>query len=156
MSAQSHGMRGPRGERGQQGPKGETGSAGPAYVTWEQWKIAHDELTRRTFRWIAVLFIVVIGALAGLGFAISGNQDAIHQIQQSRLQNCLNTDRNHDKTVATLDYEIKTTIAGAPPSKRASLALQLHASRAFTVALINTLQPHTNCYARITPPSPHS
>lgn len=87
---------------------------------------------------ISCLSVVVV-------IALFRSDDAIREIQQSRLDFCRQQNARHDGTVRVLDRQIQHF----PPRARMRAIRQ----RAGTVALIDALAPKRNC-VRAIPPRP--
>lgn len=94
------------------------------------------------FFWLFVVTFAVSIALGLYGHTLGS-------IQHSRLVNCRQQNQRHDRTIATLNERIAAIEQQTPPARRAAVAAQLSSSKAFTVSLIDDLQPHLNCHARV-------
>lgn len=105
--------------------------------------IGHWLTSDRGLAGVLVAFAVLIAALAVVvALALTQSTQAITDIQASRHDLCVDQNHHHDRTVRELD----SRIAKLPPAQhRRALA-----SRAFTVALIDSLAPKRDC-ARLAP-----
>ena len=102
----------------------------------------HSSRQRKAWRVLACLGCV-LGAFSLFASVVlntriqSSREDALRQV-------CLEQNARHDRTVRTLDEEMARRLRQVGPSER----VRLRASRAGTIALIDTLAPHQNCTDR--------
>lgn len=75
----------------------------------------------------------------------SRTNDALHEIQRSRIDVCRQTNQRHDDTIRVLDARIAVLRDGQ--------RTRAEANRSATIALIQALAPKRNCVATLTPPS---
>jgi hypothetical protein len=101
---------------------------------------------------VAVVVVLSIWALQGR----ANDRDQIRAIQEERIgnirDNCVETNRRHDATIAALDARFVQLAASASAKERQ----QLQASRDFTVSLIDALAPKDDCAARVRDQTEHS
>jgi hypothetical protein len=97
-------------------------------------------------RWFLVLVFAM--SFASAAFAVwLGHYESSHRIsgiQKSRAEiaytNCLDQNGRHDKTIERLDVLLEKAVKANPERE-----MQIRASRASTIFLIEALAPHQNC-----------
>jgi hypothetical protein len=141
-----------------------------SHVTHEEFDARfHDmrnawaQLSRRLLWGVLIVSVLALGGVALAAVGVEGarhasddarhasvqNQKAIGEIQASRLDSCNAQNTRNANTLKVLNQQFAAVIAQTPPSQRQAVSRQLAGTRAFTVALINTLQPHEDCNARV-------
>jgi hypothetical protein len=103
----------------------------------EHWRTAAKWLARQIRRiWIG-FSIVALALLFGVVYTYHLNGD----IEDSRRNVCEAVNVQHDKTIREVNRRIARAYARADPQRQKELL----ASRAFTLALIETLAPKKDC-----------
>lgn len=99
---------------------------------------AAEQLAKQVHTRLLIAVGVITAAIVALAVVLTF---ALIEIQDSRYNDCVQSNHRHDQTLAFIRHLARQESKGASKAKRASLAVALHDDS----ILIQDLSPHTNC-----------